>query len=679
MDVPNSSANVLDDALFEALDTAITEVSTRDLKGAILISAKPSIFVAGADLKHIRDTWDWSDERIVQFCESGRSVMKKFNSCPFPTVAAIHGAAVGGGLEIAMWCDFRIATEHKRTILGLPEVKLGLVPGWAGTSRLPRLTSFEFGVECVATGEPVTAARAAEVGLVDRVIPFDSESVVQSLEKAACELIQEFPEGWEEKRKQLEGPAPGHKDVLQVVSPLARRVVQSGEVFPYAPTVALEHMSRTAPLSADEAEDSESMAFAQVYGSPANRGLLHHYFLERDNRKQPGLVDLGIECEAVTSVAIIGAGLMGSSIAARCSAAGIDVRLLDADPGKAARAAEEIDGEQAKGSVTAIDSYEGLAGVDLVIESVVETAGVKANVLEKAASIESAPAWFSTNTSAIPIESLAESSKDKSQFCGIHFCHPELMSLVEVICGPDTSEQTVARSVNFVRQLRMMPVAINDCPGFVVNRLLAAMLNEALELYIEGYSIESIDEGVREFGFLGGPFRIIDVIGADTCMYAGRSMWENGLRCVSMSPILPRMVKTNRLGRKVSEGFYLYGNDEPKFDPTVDELLKDYRTGSPKTCDIDQLEAIAVRIMAHMAVEAARIVEEEIVNEPGDIDLCLIHGLSFPARRGGLLFWADQVGVSELEKVIGQGRDGNPPPELWKKMATGSSMFYDQR
>lgn len=528
----------------------------------------------------------------------------------------------------------------------------------------------------MATGEPVSAKRAAEVGLVDRFIDYQADSVFETLEKSACELIEEFQGGeWKDKRVRLEGIAPGHEKVLEAVSPIARRVVQSGEVFPYAPTVALEHLARTASLSAAEAEASESVAFAQVYGSPANRGLLHHYFLQRDNRKQPGLVDLSIECDPVSSLAIIGAGVMGKSIAARCVNAGMEVRLLDADPDKASRAVAEIGAQSSKGSALAIESYNELAGVDLVIESVVETASVKTNVLEKAASIDGAPAWFSTNTSAIPIESLADSTKDKSQFCGIHFCHPELMSLVEVICGPDTSEQTVARSVNFVRQLRMMPVAINDCPGFVVNRLLAAMLNQALELYADGYPVESIDEAVREFGFLGGPFQIIDVIGADTCMYAGRSMWENGLKVVSMSPILPRMVKTNRLGRKVNQGFYLYGDAEPTFDPEVDELLRDYRTGAAKKCDMSDLESIAVRIMANMAIEAARIVEEEIVNEPGDIDLCLINGLSFPARRGGLLFWADQVGAGELDRIMGDATE-NPAPDLWKKMAAGGEKFY---
>ena len=681
MDVPGSSANVLDDRLFDALDRTISQLATQgNIKGVILISAKPTIFVAGADLQRIRDTPDFSQQQIVEFCESGREVMKKFNSCPFPTVAAIHGAAVGGGLEIAMWCDFRIATRQRRTILGLPEVKLGLVPGWAGTSRLPRLTNFPFAAQCVATGEPVDADRAMEVGLVDQVVDCEPDKIFESLQRHGVELIQNCSaDQWQQKRETLTGAAGQTDDIDSVVGTLAKQIVQSKSIFPYAPTVVLEHMARTATLDADQAEDSESMAMAQVYGSPASRGLLHHYFLERQNRKQPGLVDLSIECQAVESVAIIGAGLMGKSIGQRCLQAGIDVRLLDAHPGTAQRATETLQADAAKASVRAVDQYDELAGVDLVIESVVETASVKKTVLSKVTAVADAPVWLATNTSAIPIESLADSVAHQNSFCGIHFCHPELMSLVEVICGPDTDEATVARSVQLVRQLRMTPVAINDCPGFVVNRLLAAMINQALQLYTEGYSIESIDEAVREFGFHSGPFQIIDIIGADTCMYAGRSMWENGLRCVSMSPVLPRMVKKSRLGQKTGSGFYQYadGNGALQSDPAVDELLAGYRTQPQRECNRQQLESIAMTIMAAMVVEAARIIEEEIVNEVGDIDLCLISGLSFPKRRGGLLFWADEVGVGELDLLLSDAfTQNNPLPELWMSMVAQKKSFY---
>jgi len=657
MDTPGRPGNVLDDQLFEELDAAIEQLLSRDdLAGAILVSSKPKIFVAGADLKRIQKTADFSDQQIVDFCEEGRAVMQKFSSGNFPVVAAIHGAAVGGGLEIAMWCDYRIATDHRATKLGLPEVKLGLVPGWAGTSRLARLTNFEESVRMITSGNLISANNAKDIGLVDQVVECNDPSMSEAtLQAEGIKFLESAKrEDWLARREKLTGPVENMEDTEKIIGEAGRAIVGNSDIFLFAPTVALEHLARTAPLSAAEAEASESLAMAQVYGSPASRGLLHHYFLVRHNHKNPGLVDLTLETATVNKLGIVGAGLMGASIASRCVAAGIEVRLLDANPGAAKAAAERINESLANPMVTAIDDYDALEGVDLVIESVVETINVKKSVLQKVEGIKNAPRWVASNTSAIQIGSMAKEIENAGSFCGIHFCHPKLMALVEVVCGPDTDEQTVADSVAFVRKLRMMPVAINDCPGFVVNRLLAAMLNQALQLYSEGNSIESIDSAMREFGFLGGPFEIIDVIGADTCMYAGRSMWEDGLQCVSLSPILPRMVKRNLLGRKVGGGFYRYESQEadPVFDPAIDDQLKDYRqSGSESKLDAD---AIVARIFSNVALEAALILEEEIVNDPRDIDLCIIHGLSFPAHHGGILFWADQIGISSLNQVLGE-------------------------
>jgi len=655
IDAPDSVANVLDDQLFEELASTIESLQGRDLKGAILLSAKPTIFVAGADLKRIQKTADFSDEEIVQFCQQGRAVMKKFSSNQFPVVAAIHGAAVGGGLELALWCDYRIATDDRSTRLGLPEVKLGLVPSWSGTVLLPRLTSFSDAVELITTGKLVTAKEAHDIGLIDQVIPCDDrDNAAAMLQRGAIELIENAQqESWLARREKLQRPVENTGDSEAIVNRAAKAIVANSDVFLYAPTVALEHLSRTATLDVEEAEASESITMAQVYGSPANRGLLHHYFLVRHNRKNPGLVDGSLETKPVHKVGIVGAGLMGSSIAARCAGSGLEVRLLDANPGAATSAAERINEPLPQPLVTAIDDYESLAGVDLVIESVVETINVKKSVLQKVEAVDEAPNWIATNTSAIQIGAISESLSDRKSFCGIHFCHPELMSLVEIICGPDTNEQTVADSVAFVRQLRMMPVAINDCPGFVVNRLLAAMINEALQLYSEGYSIAFIDEAMREFGFTGGPFEIIDIIGADTCMYAGRSMWQDGLQCVSLSPILPRLVKKNLIGRKVGKGFYRYESPYGAaiFDEAIDVELKDYRSADSEA-ELDG-DSLALRILSSVVLEASLILEEEIVADARDIDLCIIHGLSFPTYRGGILFWADQVGIGVLNELLG--------------------------
>ncbi len=677
MDTPGRPGNVLDDQMFDELEAAIDELSARDdLVGAVLISAKPKIFVAGADLKRIQKTADFSDEQIITFCEQGRAVMRKFSSANFPTVAAIHGAAVGGGLEIAMWCDYRIATDHRATKLGLPEVKLGLVPGWAGTSRLPRLTNLADAVRLVTSGDLILANAALEMGMVDSVVCCNDPAAAEAtLEAEAIQLLLSAKEeSWRERRESLKGPVQNCGDTDAIVAETAKEIIANREIFLFAPTVVLEHTVRTAVLDAAAAEASESLAMAQVYGSPANRGLLHHYFLVRHNHKNPGLVDTSLEVQPVKSLGIVGAGLMGASIATKCAASGMEVRLLDANPGAARLAAQRIN-ESTTGptgpTVKVIDDYDDLSGVDLVIESVVETMNVKKSVLQKIEAVENAPRWVASNTSAIEIGSMSPHIEHRNSFCGIHFCHPKLMSLVEVICGPDTDEQTVANSVAFVRQLRMMPVAINDCPGFVVNRLLATMLNQALQLYSEGHSIESIDSAMRDFGFLGGPFEIIDVIGADTCMYAGRSMWENGLKCVSLSPILPRMVKKNLLGRKVGMGFYRYATPEGdgEFDLSIDELLNGYRTTESKA-ERDS-ESIAIRILSKVALEASLILEEEIVSDPRDIDLCIIHGLSFPSHLGGILFWADQMGIGTLNKIL-----GDEASEWLKRMELEGNSFH---
>ena len=659
IDTPNRPANVLDNATLDQLEQAIEQLSGRDLKGVVLLSGKPKIFVAGADLKQIQATADFTESQIVEFCERGRSVMRQLIAFDFPSVCVIQGAAVGGGLELAMFCDYRIAIDTAATRLGLPEVTIGLIPSWSGTVHLPRLVGFKKAVQLITSGRLINAGEAAEIGLVDATLPSTKNDSQATRQQSGIDFLENVDrDDWLQRRKQRQLPIESIGQIDLIVAQAAKEVVANKDVFLYAPTIALEHLARTATLDAAESESSESLAMAQVYGSPANRGLLYHYFSVRHNRKHPGLVDTALKTEPVKKIGIVGAGLMGSSIASRCAKSGINVRLLDADPIAAASACERLNTGSDSPMVIAIDDYESFAGVDLIIESVVETLNVKTSVLQKIEAVAGAPKWLSTNTSAIEIGSIAASIKHPESFCGIHFCHPELMSLVEVVRGPDTSSQTVADAVAFVRQLGMMPIAINDCPGFVVNRLLAAMLNESLKIYSEGYPIPFIDAAMREFGFLGGPFQIIDIIGADTCMYAGRSMWENGLKCVSLSPILPRMVKKNLLGQKTRQGFYQYetAHGDGTFDVSIDEQLSGYRTVAADPSEMSlSADSIAIRILANVVNEASLILEEEIVADPRDIDLCIVHGLSFPTHHGGLLFWADQIGIDVIDDQLQEG------------------------
>ena len=331
---------------------------------------------------------------------------------------------------------------------------------------------------------------------------------------------------------------------------------------------------------------------------------------------------------------------MGGSIAKICYAAGLSVWLLDADGDLAASVVKQIaaDSTTSTGRIQFAKTYDQFADCDLVLESVVETLDVKKIVLQRIESAVSADAIIATNTSAIPIEKLAANLEQPERFCGIHFCHPELMALVEVVCGPATSPEAVCSAVGFVQVIEKIPIAMRDSPGFVVNRLLAALLNASLDLFVAGVEIQQIDAAMREFGFLGGPFEIIDVIGVDTCMYAGRTMWEAGVECVSLSPILPKLMKNKRLGRKSGAGFYAYpgGARVPVWDPAVRDLIDGYR-GDIST-ELDEAE-IQQRILNAVAAEANLILDKQIVGSRYDIDLCIVNGFSFPKYRGGILHW----------------------------------------
>lgn len=407
----------------------------------------------------------------------------------------------------------------------------------------------------------------------------------------------------------------------------------------------------------------------------SDSGSLHHEQLITYNRQQAARHRSSVELDRV---GIVGAGLMGSSIAENCIRSGKQVLLLDANHDVARTAVARIKSNHSSAIIEQISSYDRLSEVGLVIESVVETIEVKKIVLNQIQRAIGPSTLVATNTSAIPLAKLIPFIQQPNQFCGIHFCHPELMSLVEVVRAAQTSDQTLAKAVEFVIRLDKMPVVVNDCAGFVVNRLLAAMIDQSVRLLMSGISIEQIDSAMRDFGFQGGPFEIMDVIGIDTCMYAGRTMWEAGLECVSLSPILPRLVKKQRLGRKTMVGFYRYQTvrGDAIADPDLIPIIESYlKNSEPQLSPSD----ICNQILAAITREASLILADGIVGAPHEIDLCIIHGFSFPSQRGGILFWADQFGlpnVIETLETIAADEPKLSPPQVLKTMARDGASFY---
>lgn len=678
IDMPGSSANILTTDLFAELDETFAALQKRtDLNGLILKSAKPTIFVAGADLKRIAATLDWPDEKIIQFCTDGRAVMSRLSRMPFVSVAAIHGACVGGGLELTLWCDHRVATDDRKTVLGLPEVKLGLVPGWAGTVRLPRIANLEVGIDLVTSARLVNAREAAEMGFVDRV------SSIDNLIEDAIHLVEQELENplFEQRRRNILGAVSDiqSEDIEQLKTACLGRIRSCESIHHFAPEVVLEHMLATAGLSHERACASESRAMARVYGSDPSYGLLNNFFLGEHNRKNPGFVNIKLADKSFSRIGIVGVGLMGTCIAEICLRQKSDVVLLDASRDALRAATARLKDVPSEQEIHVAGDYAELAGCDLVIESVVETAEIKKSVLRKVESAVDPHTIIATNTSAIPLARLALAVEDPRRFCGIHFCHPHLMQLVEVVKGEHASPATMANVTRWIRQIRKMPVVVNDCAGFVVNRLLAAMLDQTIRLYSWGYGIREIDQAMRGFGFRGGPFEIVDVIGADVCMYAGREMWDSGVKCVTLSPVLPRMVKKGWLGRKTGRGFYRYEqlDGERIWDGEIDLLLESYVDVSKRPeFEADQ---IAESICAVITLEAARILDDEIAADPRDIDLCIINGFSFPAHVGGILFWADRLGVQQVNDMLLRLATCDEkllPTDRLKNMQVESIKFY---
>ena len=632
----------LDDVLLEEIDRAMEILASQTgLVGVIVRSGGRLSFAQPWNIDTSQERFAWDDKQVTRFSQRGRAVLARLSRCPFPTVALIENDCLGSALELTLWADYRLAVTE--AMVGLPQVAIGLTPGWGGASLLPRIVGLEAATDLITSGRSIDAQEALNVELVNEVCD------VEVIFERASALIDRVgvSRAFVKHRKMLMGPAPGITPVTwqEIAEPVAkkfgRRIVGSEDVFPYAPTVALEHLIRTCASPIKIAWQSESAALAQVWGSPANRGLTHYQSALQHNAAQPGLVDLSLPATSITTVGIVGAGLMGRSIAKICYATGLSVWLLDADGDLAASVVKQIDADEAvpsTGQIRFAKDYGQFADCDLVLESVVETLDVKKIVLQRIESAVSDSTIIATNTSAIPIEKLAENLEHPKRFCGIHFCHPELMALVEVVCGPATSPETVCSAVGFVQGIEKIPIAMRDSPGFVVNRLLAALLNASLDLFVAGVEIQQIDAAMREFGFLGGPFEIIDVIGVDTCMYAGRTMWEAGVECVSLSPILPKLMKNKRLGRKSGAGFYVYpdGDRAPVWDPAVGDLIDGYR--SDTSSELDEAE-IQQRILNTVAAEANLILDKQIVGDRYDIDLCIVNGFSFPKHHGGILHW----------------------------------------
>jgi 3-hydroxyacyl-CoA dehydrogenase/enoyl-CoA hydratase/3-hydroxybutyryl-CoA epimerase len=692
-DLPGEPVNKFSRAVKDEF-VAVLEQFERNpsISAAVIISGKPDTFIAGAD---IDEFLEWTTGAQAEAAsKEGHLMLERLERSRVPVVAAIHGACLGGGLEMALACAWRIATDHPKTVLALPEVQLGLIPGAGGTQRLPRVVGLQAALDMILTGKNVRARKAAQLGLVHELV---HPSILRSI---ALQRARELGAG---QRKRNPGARPrGAKNFLLDDNPVGRSIVlrqaremtlrKTGGNYP-APMAAIDAVA-AGYHGRDRGFAEEARLFGEMAATPESRELIFLFFATTALRKDPGVAVVPPELGTIEKIGVLGAGFMGAGIAAVAAQQGIAVRLKDAAldrVGKGLAAVRDVLRDRLdKRQITrqqfddqmilvggSID-YSGFAGVDLAIEAVFEDVAVKHKVLHEVEGVLPSHGIFASNTSTIPIGTIAEASARPERVLGMHFFSPvHKMPLLEVIVTPTTRDDVTAAAVAFGKRIGKTVIVVNDAPGFYVNRILAPYINEAGRLLDQGVAVDAVDRAMVEFGFPVGPITLLDEVGLDIAGKSGRIFHEAFGDRLAPSQSLRAVVEAGRLGRKGKSGFYQYDESGRKgdVDPTVYALLP---TGAQRSEVVTR--DIQRRLVLAMVNEAARCLEEGIIRSPRDGDVGAVFGIGFPPFRGGPFRYIDSLGaavvVERLEELNFRFAGRYVPCELLVHVARQGQRFY---
>ncbi len=694
-DLKNSSVNKFNQATLTELESAVTALQRQDgVKGLMLTSAKKSFFV-GADIGEFGALFQSPEADIVDALGKINALFSSVEDLPFPTVVAINGEALGGGFEICLTCDYRIMASNAK--VGLPEVKLGILPGWGGTVRLPRIIGVDNAIEWIATGSNKRAAAALKDGAVDAVVAEDK------LRDAALALIQDCIEGkfdYQERRIEKNEPLPLSTIERTMAFTSARGVVgaKAGPHYP-SPMTIIGVIEKHASLHRDQAFGVESSAFAKLTKSPVTASLIGIFMKDQYLKKQSKT--FAKSAGEVNKAAVLGAGIMGGGIAYQSASSGVPILMKDINQEALDLGLSESDKlffKQVKrgrldqaGAASAMHrivptlSYGDFADVDLVVEAVVENPKIKQSVLAEVEGLIPEDSVLTSNTSTISIDLLASGLKRPENFCGMHFFNPvHLMPLVEVIRGEKTGDTAVATTVAFARKLGKTPIVVNDCPGFFVNRVLFPYFGGFSKLLTQGADFARVDKLMERWGWPMGPAYLLDVVGIDTGHHGGEVMAEGFPDRMKYDYVTAGdlLYKAERFGQKNGVGFYKYELDKrgkPKKLPDADTagIIAPSVTEQLEFTD----EQIVERMMIPMCIETVRCLEEGIVSGPADADMGLIYGIGFPPFRGGALHYMDTIGLDNFCKMCEQYADLGAlyhPTEGMKKMAADGKTFFPQ-
>lgn len=666
--------------LQKAMDE-VTEIDKKKgAKGLIFFSHKPGVFLAGMDISVINELKSASE--ALDALSTAHPMFNAIQDLKMPKAALVDGVCLGGGLELALCCDKIFISDSSKTVLGLPEVMLGVLPGFGGTYRLPRKVGLTTAMDMILTGRQIKGKKAKPMGLADAILPTE-----RMKELAPAYLLQKKTGKKKSITEEIQARALDNFLARKIVFQKAReKVLETTKGFYPAPLKILEVLESAAGKNRADALAIESEAFAELSQSYQSKNLQHLFFLTDNSKK----LDNKDQLPTIRRGAVLGAGVMGGGIAwlfaqnnqaplmKDITPAALELGLKQASQNFSAalkrKRMTQDDFNRKMRSIEPTLNFDAFKSADLVVEAVVENMDIKKKVFAEIEGYVRSDCLLTTNTSSLSVEEMSKALKDPSRFAGLHFFNPvHKMPLVEIITHEKVDQKVIDTLVKWTLDAKKTPIVVKDGPGFLVNRILGAYLNEAAFLLQEGVSIEAVDEAALNFGMPMGPLRLIDEIGIDVGMKVGKILHEGLGDRLKPSDLPERVYDLKLLGKKGGKGFYIY-DEKGKVvgkNPDVVKLLPSKRT------KMDEM-VIQMRLFLPMVNEAAYIFADRIVDKASTVDMGMIYGTGFPPFKGGLLRWADQEGLELLASRI-EGFSNDVDAERYALSPFLSMMIQDKK
>jgi 3-hydroxyacyl-CoA dehydrogenase/enoyl-CoA hydratase/3-hydroxybutyryl-CoA epimerase len=683
--------NSLTAEVTDELEQALIEVE-RDssVKAMVLVSGKPDTFLSGADLHEIMK---FTDVEVARRTSSrGQKILDRLAALAKPTVVGINGVCLGGGLELALSCKRRIATTDAKTLLGLPEVRLGLIPGMGGTQRLPRLIGLSAALELILSAEPVSSARALELGLVDELVAPDD--LLERCHKLALEMLGESPEEWARTSAAASAEDDKKREKLLAMAQRSVRIKTKGQ-YP-ASTRVLEVIKHGLANGQDAGQEMEAQVFAELSVTDTAKNLISLFFNTEFTRQTASLMTVKMQAKPVSVVGVIGSGAMGLAIAQLAAMSGRTVLFKPTNRNQSdnpyERLLQAIERSQSKSSsdsvaelkqhVKEVSSEPELAEADLIIEAIYEDEKLKIELFKRLEKLVKPDCTLASNTSSLSINKLAEHLADPGRFVGMHFFLPvDRMPLVEIISHRKTKREAIARAAGVVSDFNKIAIMVNDGPGFLVNRLLCTSILEAARLAQEGVPLNWIDDSAVAFGMAMGPLVVLDEVGLDVAFKVADALNSLGPR-FEPPAVIARTKALGLVGKKTGSGIYTWDETGRKLGINERLTTEIGLVVADSKAEPDKVEYIAQRLILPMIDEAARCLEDKIVRKPREIDLAMVLGTGFPPFRGGPLKYADSLGINKLltrlSKIYAEDGSGRHVAQLLEKMAAEGRRFYSR-